>query len=121
MVLCIPVYFQKCLCLSLTEANVGGTGKILKTGKIPVKTFQSVHKFNEKSKNAVLPLKHNSNNSVLNCVAETAAEGEHEGRACALLSDLLFVATPHAPLRHPLQRSRPVRWVGASIPTSKYS
>lgn len=100
--------FSRSICaFSLTETNVGGTGKILNPGKLAVKTFQLVHKFNEKFTNAVLPSKPNGTNSVLKFsvlkyAGETAAVAEHEGTACALLSDLLFVPTPHTPLGHPL-------------------
>lgn len=76
---------------SLTEANVGGTGKVKKPGKIAVKTFQLVHNLNKKFKDAVLPLKHNSTNSVLKCMGETAAVEEYEGIACGLLSDIPLV------------------------------
>lgn len=52
------VYVFMCSCLfsrsvcvfSLTMTNVGGTGEILKTGEIAVKSFQLVCKFNERLK-----------------------------------------------------------------------
>ena len=114
--------FSRSICaFSLTETNGGGTGKILKTRKTAVKALQLIHKFNVNFKNAVLPLKHNSTNSFLKHRGESAAVPERKGTACVLLGDLLLVATPHVPLRCHLQRPRPLRRVGASLLTSKYS
>lgn len=114
------LFFQKYLCLFLNRDKCRRNRKNPENRKNCRKIFQLVHRFKEKFKHSVVPLKYNSTNSVLKCAGETAAVEEREGTACALLSDFLFVVTPHAPLWSPLQRSRPVHLVGASRPTSKY-
>lgn len=87
---------------SLTEANVGGTGKVQKTGEIAMKIFQLVHNFNKKFKDAVLPLKYNSTNAALKCTGETGAIEECEGIACGLLSDFRWY-TSHTSVAFPAE------------------